>query len=229
MDIQNYIRALRTIYEANANPDLAAGMQKYMRNLFVCYGIYNPKRKELHREFFEAYGFPPDEQLNPLIKILWDLPQRDYQYFGMVLLEKTMKKADQQRIDLYEHMIINKSWWDTVDYIAAWLVGQQFKIYPNQIQKYTNRWMNSGNIWLQRTCVIYQLKYKKETDTKLLTKFIDSLAGSKEFFIRKAIGWALREYSKTDPEWVKNFINSHDLAPLSSREGMKWIMAKGLE
>ena len=228
MNIPQYVNALRKLYEANANPEVAAGMQKYMRDLFVCYGIYNPRRKELYKQFFKENGLPPQDQLNELVMVLWQEPQRDYQYFAMILLEKFMKKADPEQVELYEHIIVNKSWWDTVDYIAAWLVGEQFKTYSDQIPVYTAKWMDSGNIWLQRTCIIYQLKYKQDTNKELLAKFIIPLSGSKEFFIRKAIGWALREYSKTNPAWVKEFINKNELSSLSTREGMKWIIAKNL-
>ena len=228
MDINKYLSSLKRIYEAHADPGVAIGMQKYMRDQFTCYGIYNPQRKELHKEFFAENGLPSEEDLAGITKALWEKPQRDFQYFGMILLTKSMKKADQQRIDLYEYMISNKSWWDTVDYIASWLVGQQFQLYPELVHNYTKKWMASSDMWLQRTCIIYQLKYKHNTDTSQITSFIEALSDSKEFFIRKAIGWALREYSKTNPDWVRSFIESHKLAPLSSREGMKWILAKGL-
>jgi 3-methyladenine DNA glycosylase AlkD len=229
MDLDQYIGSLRKLYEDNANPEVAEGMQKYLRNLFTCYGIYNPRRKEIHREFFKKQGLPPDDHYDEITRKLWDLPQRDFQYFGMILLEKARKKASPERIELYEFTIINKSWWDTVDFIAAWLVGEQFRLYPALIPEYTRKWMSSGNIWLQRTCLIFQLKYKQLTNTELMAGFIEELAGSKEFFIRKAIGWAMREYSKTNPQWVKGFIENHDLSPLSRKEALKWIVAKGLQ
>ena len=105
-------------------------------------------------------------------------------------------------------MILNKSWWDTVDYIASNLVGVHFQKYPDLMYPVTEKWMNSGNIWLQRTSLLFQLKYKKKTDVMLMTNYIQQLQGSKEFFINKAIGWILREYSKTDGDWVRDYVET---------------------
>jgi 3-methyladenine DNA glycosylase AlkD len=146
----------------------------------------------------------------------------------MMILEKFGKKTTREFIDLYVFMITTKSWWDTIDYIAANLVGKHFSRYPDQIPAYTEKWMNSGNFWLQRSALLFQLKYKKETDLNLLFDFIERLAHEDEFFIRKAIGWALREYSKTDPETVIKFVESHDLKPLSRKEALKVIERKKL-
>ena len=139
------------------------------------------------------------------------------------------KKAEKERIDLYEFMLLNKSWWDTVDFIASNLVGVHFQKYPDLIYPVTEKWMNSGNIWLQRTSLLFQLKYRQKTDVKLMSDYIQRLQGSKEFFINKAIGWILREYSKTDAEWIKKFVGNHQLAPLSKREALKWLERKSIE
>jgi len=120
-------------------------------------------------------------------------------------------------------MITTKSWWDTVDFIAAKLVGDYFKKYPNQIGKYIQKWINSDNMWLQRTAILFQLKYKNQLDPKLLKYIIQSQLGSNEFFINKAIGWVLREYSKTNPTWVFNFVNTNEkgLSNLSKTEALR--------
>ena len=101
-----------------------------------------------------------------------------------------------------------------------------FTNYPELIVPFTEKWMTSGNMWLQRTAILFQLKYKSQTDTELLFKYIIALDGSKEFFINKAIGWALREYSKTNPDIVIKFVTGHKLAPLSKREALKVINKK---
>ena len=113
-----------------------------------------------------------------------------------------------------------------MDYIASNLVGSYFNIYPGKIRETTDRWMASQNMWLQRTCLLFQLKYKNKTDESLLSGFIDQLTGSKEFFIRKAIGWSLREYSKTNPDFVLSFVRARELSGLSEREALKWIVGK---
>jgi 3-methyladenine DNA glycosylase AlkD len=137
-----------------------------------------------------------------------------------------IKKPEKDIIELLEFTIVNKSWWDTVDGIAGWLVGPLFKKYPELIGPKTTQWMNSGNIWLQRTCLLYQLNYKKSTDTEILFRFIEELSGETSFWIRKAIGWILREYSKTNPDTVLKFVNSHQLSALSRKEALKVIARK---
>ena len=129
-------------------------------------------------------------------------------------------------INLYVFMITNKSWWDTVDFIASNLVGTYLKRFPGQTETLTTQWMKSENIWLQRTCLLFQLKYKSETNTELLHQFINQLSASNEFFIRKAIGWILREYSKTNPDFVVDYVEKYPLSGLSQREALKWLNNK---
>jgi len=112
-------------------------------------------------------------------------------------------------------------WWDSVDVIAPKILGAWFKLYPEQIKPAIAQWLKSDNIWLQRSCLLFQLKYKEKTDTQFLTSVIDQLKDSNEFFIKKAIGWVLREYAKTDSEFVKEFVNSRQLSSLSRREALK--------
>ncbi|MCD4732151.1 MAG: DNA alkylation repair protein, partial [Bacteroidales bacterium] len=201
-------------------------MKKYMKGQYDYFGIKSPERREIMRDFLQKQGLPDLQNLNEIAKEFWQLPQREYQYVILEVLGKMAKKADKGRIDLYEYLVVNKSWWDTVDYSASNLVGVHFQKFPEQIQPYTEIWMDSGNMWLQRTSLLFQLKYKKVTDLELLTNYILRLQGSKEFFINKAIGWILREYSKTDAEWVIGFVKKNQLAPLSHREGLKWLNRK---
>ncbi len=199
-------------------------MKKYMKDLFEFYGIKSPIRRELYKQHKQQSGLIPKDQATEIMKWCWQAPQRDYQYFAMEFLGKVAKKADREIIGLYEYMITHKSWWDTIDYIASNLVGVYFTLYPELIEEYTSKWMDSDNMWLQRVCLLFQLKYKSRTDTRLLEKFILRLSGSKEFFIRKAIGWSLREYSKTNPDYVKTFVSEHQLSGLSEREALKWML-----
>ena len=159
-----------------------------------------------------------------IIQELWDQPEREFQYFAMDLIAKYKRSVNKDWIGFYENLIISKSWWDTVDFIAATLVGHYFKLFPDMIESVTKRWMRSENIWLQRTCLIFQLKYKDDVNTELLSSFIKELSVSKEFFIAKAIGWSLREYSKRNPSWVLDFVQNTDLQPLSRREAMRLIV-----
>jgi len=221
--MHSYIKSVVPKFHAQANRENAFYMKKYMKGQFEYFGIKSPERREIMNDFLKEYDYPPEGELGQIAQECWEQPQREYQYLIMEILGKLAKKAEKNRIDLYEFMVLNKSWWDTVDYIAANLVGVHFQKYPDLIRDYTEKWMESGNIWLQRTAILFQLKYKKKTDLVMLTDYIGRLQGSKEFFINKPIGWILREYSKTDPDWVVNYVQSNPLAPLSRREALKWL------
>jgi len=219
----NYIENLIAILEKNANPEKAAPMKKYMKEKFEYFGIMAEPRKELFKNFISENGIPEEENLSKIVHQCWECPQREVQYFGMELVNKHINKSVKEIIELLEFMIITKSWWDTIDGIAANFVGTLFKRFPEMIIPYTEKWMNSGNIWLQRSTILFQLKYKEKTDSKLLFKYSKLLSVSKEFFIRKAIGWALREYSKTNPEEIIKFVSENELSPLSKREALRKI------
>lgn len=221
-----YLIPISDSFSGNANESNALQMKKYMKDQFDYFGIKSPERKVLKKAFVDEYGLPELSELNIIVKECWQMSQREFQYFIMEILGRLAKKAGKERIELYEYLIENKSWWDTVDYIASNLVGVHFKLYPDLIIPITQKWMNSGNIWLQRTALLFQLKYRKETDLQLLSAYIQQLQGSKEFFINKAIGWILREYSKTDPDWVVQFVENNELANLSRREALKWLERK---
>ena len=227
--INTYLLPLKKAFEKNADPEYSFGMKKYMRNKFDYYGIKSELRKKLSKNFLKTYGLPDKDSFVKIIKDLWNLPQREYQYFALELLEKMRKKIKKEHIEVIEYLIIEKSWWDSVDGLAANVVGKFFSKYPELINDYTEKWMTSGNIWLQRTCLLFQLKYKNNTDLDLLFKFINRLSGSKEFFIQKAIGWVLREYSKTNPKIVIDFVENNTLANLSKREALKVIKRKNPE
>jgi len=217
------ITSLESIFSQNANAEYAVYMKKYMKDKFEYFGIPAKPRHELTKPFLKKDDLPPINNLGGLVKVLWDKPQREFQYFGVELVEKHIKQLNKNSLSLIEFMITNKSWWDTVDGIASRIVGDLFKTYPALIFPVTEKWMASDNMWLQRTAILFQLKYKSLTDTDLLFKYINELEGSKEFFINKAIGWALREYSKTNQDIVIKFVNSHNLADLSKREALKVI------
>lgn len=223
MKIPDYVQPIKKAFKANANAEEAEKMKKYMKDKFEFFGVKSPIRKEIYRDHRNKFGLIPVSRVENIVIWCWQQPEREYQYFALEFLTRAAKNADEEAICLYEELIITKSWWDTVDGIAANLVGPYFQMYPRKRKAFTRDWMKSGNIWLQRTCLLYQLKYKDKTRTKLLKKFIKPLTGSNEFFIRKAIGWILREYSKTNPEFVINFVKENHLSGLSEREALKWL------
>jgi len=221
----NYVEQFSNVYLQNANKEVAYWMTKYMKNRFTAYGIKRPLRDIINKEFLKEFGFPPFEAINEVVRLLWQKDERELQYFAMELLFKFRKNITPEIINLYEEIITTKSWWDTVDYIAVKLIGNYFKVFPEQITAVTQKWMSSGNIWLQRSCILFQLKYKNATDTDLLFSFITPCTASKEFFIQKAIGWALREYAKTNPQAVLTFAAQTPLKPLSRREALRIIVS----
>jgi 3-methyladenine DNA glycosylase AlkD len=196
-------------------------MAKYMKNHFPFFGIKSKEREVLFKQFLKEN---PPPQLEEAQTVAWELytqPDRECHYCAIALMAHIKKQWTVETIDFFEKLIIHQSWWDSVDYISGELVSEYFKKYPFQKQAITARWMASNNIWLQRVCLIFQLKYKKQTDTALLVSFIRQLNGSKEFFIQKAIGWALRQYARTDAAWVQHFAETTPLMPLSKREALK--------
>jgi len=221
--MHNYITPLVELFRQNANAANAEPMAKYMKNLFPYLGIKTPERRELLRQYYKEYGKPEITELKQIIPELWELPEREFQYCAVGLLQLYKNKVDASFIVLYKQLITTKSWWDTVDGIAANLAGSLFKKYPEMIKSHTEKWQASGNMWLQRTALLFQLNYKADTDVELMFALIRRNLGSKEFFINKAIGWILREYSKTDAQVVMDFVKKTDLVPLSQREALKWL------
>ncbi len=204
------------------NPEQAEKMEKYMRNQFPFLGIKTPERRKATQTLIKSEGFPDLQSLKELVYNLWELPEREYQNVALDLLDR-IKTYPVDYLDLIETLIITKSWWDTVDGLAVHSAGTYFKQHPDKLIPITERWIKSDNMWLNRSALLFQLSYKSETDFELLKRYIRLHAESKEFFLQKAIGWALREYSKTSPEAVQRFIQDTELPPLSKREGSKVI------
>jgi len=221
--MQDFIRSIESEFKNNSNLKNAIAQKQYMKNKFEFFGIKAPKRREIQKPFLIKAYLPPKSELEKIVKTLWQKPQRELYYFVQEFTQKYIKQLEKEDIELLEYLIVNKSWWDTVDFIAVNLVGEYFKKYPQQRDDYIKKWLQSGNIWLQRTSLIFQLKYKTEIDIKLLTNSVQHLLGTKEFFINKAIGWILREYSKTNPDWVLEFVNKTALSNLSRREAIRLI------
>ena len=217
------LQPLINSFEKHASPEKAGQMRAYMRDQFDYLGVPTPLRRELTKSYYAEHGYPQPSRVEAIVEECWQMPFREYKYFAMELMAKMKKEAGHDAIHLYERLITDQSWWDTIDLIAPTLVGYHLQQYPEERIDYINKWVGSGNIWLQRSSILFQLKYKTGMDTRLLTSIILKLKDSKEFFIRKAIGWVLREYSKTDPGFVVRFVQSHELSGLSHREALKWL------
>ncbi|OQX98466.1 MAG: hypothetical protein B6I24_05285 [Bacteroidetes bacterium 4572_128] len=213
---------LKKIFSDNYNSSNSFWMKKYLKNKFEFFGIKAPLRKKLSSDFLKKKNLPKKENLEKIVKELWNFPEREFQYFVIELLKKFQNNFEKKDIFILEYLILNKSWWDTVDAIASNLVGGYFKIH-NENLEIIEKWTNSKIFWLNRVSLLFQLKYKEKTNSDLLFSIALKHSNSDEFFIQKAIGWALRELSKTKPYLVKNFVKKNKLKPLSEREALKII------
>ncbi len=225
--MHSYVRQIKALFGAHANPREAAGMQRYMRDQFEYLGIKGPVIGALLRQHVEAHGLPPLPDLDPILRDLWALPQREFQYAATILLGRREPELPAGFIRTLEYLLVTKSWWDTVDTIATGTVGLHFKRYPSVKARSLAKWRRSSNFWLRRACILFQLKYKQETDFGLMQEIIRENLGSQEFFINKAIGWALRQYTRVDPQGVRRFVAETPLNPLSAREALKWLAKRG--
>ncbi len=220
---KTYLIPLLDLLQQNANEHNAFHMKKYMRGQFEYYGIKQKERREICKTFVSENGLPKYADIEEVIKGCWIIPEREIQHFGQELVLKYKDEWKEDIIDLIEWMICHKSWWDTVDYIAIKLAGAYFIKYPGKVREITRAWIDSEVMWLQRAALIFQLKYKTETDIDLLFSYINKHKHQKEFFIKKAIGWALRELSRTIPNQVIDFVEKTDLQTLSKKEALKRI------
>ncbi|MFN8206300.1 MAG: DNA alkylation repair protein [Bacteroidales bacterium] len=209
--------------DSSANPHYALPMKKYMKDKFYFLGIKTPDRRNLLTQWIKENPIPSLPDLQQLVIEMWNSPYREYHYCALDMLDKKRKQLNASHVELLEYLIVTHAWWDTVDLISSHLVGELFSKHPELVETINERWMKSNNLWLQRTCLLYQLGYREKTNLDLLQKNILRLKGEKDFFIRKAIGWALRQYAKTDAGWVRKFVMEHELSPLSRKEALKNI------
>lgn len=217
------INRLINKFESHRNEERAKPMQKYMKDLFPFIGIQTPLRKVLIKEFYQESAVLKDDFQPDFVTELWKQDEREYHYAAMDYIDRSLRKLQKHDFLLMKDLITKKSWWDTVDMLAQKPVGKIAADHPEVIDEEIDGWSISDNLWLRRTSILFQLKYKEKINEEILYMFILRNNESKEFFIRKAIGWALREYSKTNPESVRKFIASNRLSNLSLREGSKYL------
>ena len=207
------------VFRDAANPEQAVKMSAYMRDQFEYLGIQTPLRRKLSRDFIKAY-ITVDWKI--LFKC-WEQQEREFQYLALDCLDRVKSTLTPADIPNCRRLIIEKSWWDTVDGIDV-IVGDIAFRYP-EINDILLQWSTDENIWLRRTAIDHQLTRKNKTDTALLEQIIVNNLGQSEFFINKSIGWSLRDYSKTNPDWVRAFIEKYKsrLSTLSIKEASKYI------
>lgn len=213
---------LITDLEENSNELLAESMSKYMQDKFRFLGVRGATRTEIYKKYF------PDARKSKAIdwdfvENCWNKEEREFQYVVVYYLKAMQKFLKREDISRLKYLIVTKSWWDTVDLLAK-VVGS-LVIRIEGYDQIMLEWSKDSNIWLRRVAILYQLSLKDKVDKQVLDKILVNNLGDSEFFINKAIGWALRDYSKYNPEWVREFIkkNKDNMANLSIREAIKYI------
>ena len=213
---------LITDFEENRNELLAESMSKYMQDKFRFLGVRGATRTEIYKKYF------PDARKTKTIdwdfvESCWNKEEREFQYVVVYYLKAMQKFLKREDISRLKYLIVTKSWWDTVDLLAK-VVGS-LVIRIEGYDQIMLEWSKDSNIWLKRVTILYQLSLKEKVDKQSLERIIVNNLGDSEFFINKAIGWALRDYSKYNPEWVREFIkqNKDNMANLSIREASKYI------
>lgn len=221
------LAALRTEYPKHADPAKAPGMRAYLRDQFQNLGLYRGPAEVAYKAVLGAVpgaAKPTQPDLTAISLACWAEPEREYQYFPLSYLRRHVKVCDASFIDTVNTLVTTKSWWDTVDALASRITGPLVTAHPTLIAT-MDAWLVDDNMWLSRVAILHQLHYKEKTDAERLFRYCETQAGHKDFFIRKAIGWALREYAKTNPDAVRTFVRDHkaDLSGLSVREALKNI------
>ena len=209
-------------FEENRNELLAESMSKYMQDKFKFLGIRGATRTEIYKKYF------PDARKTKtvdwdFVESCWNKEEREFQYVVVYYLKAMQKFLKREDISRLKYLIVTKSWWDTVDLLAK-VVGS-LVIRIEGYDQIMLEWSKDSNIWLKRVAILYQLSLKEKVDKQVLDKILVNNLGDSEFFINKAIGWALRDYSKFNPEWVREFLekNKNDMVNLSLREASKYL------
>ena len=213
---------IKKIFELKEDKENAIAMSKYMRNMFDFYGLPTPKRKEVYNDFIKNEKKLKTIDWKFLDKCYED-NHREFQYLVYDYLFAMKQYVSYDDIPKIKEYIVNKSWWDTIDFLCK-VIGD-IELRDLRVKDLMLEWSKDNNIWIKRTAIEHQLNLKDKTDDELLEKIIVNCFGTDEFFINKAIGWALREYSKTNSIWVKEFINRYknQMSDLSIKEASKYI------
>lgn len=214
-----YLSELTHTLEVHADHERAPQMIAYMKNHFPFLGITTPVRRAATHGFIRSFEGDP----RAICNALWKKSEREYQYVACDLLRKHVKRLGLEHLDAFEYWITHRSWWDSVDGLTP-SVGQ-IVLRDNTANARMDAWLASDNFWLRRSALLHQLGWKMQTDYDRLFDYCLRCANEREFFIRKAIGWALRDYARHAPERVTDFLNEnrHKLSSLSYREAAKHL------
>ncbi|MCL8014863.1 DNA alkylation repair protein [Streptomyces sp. AS02] len=220
------LERLTAAYAAAADPERAVAARAYMKDVAPFLGIPTPDRRTLSRTVVQGTPRPDETDCTAVALRCWQLPEREYHYFAVDYLRRHVGRCSSGLLPVARHLITTVSWWDTVDALAAHVVGGLVAADP-ALTADMDAWIVDDDLWVVRTALLHQLRYKERTDSERLFAYCLRQSGHPDFFIRKAIGWCLREYGKTDPDAVRDFLARERgrFAPLSVREALKNIGA----
>ncbi|MDQ0797678.1 DNA alkylation repair protein [Streptomyces sp. B1I3] len=218
------LRRLTQVYPEAADPGRAVAAAAYMRNVAPFLGIATPRRRDLSRTVLADTRRPAEADCTAVALRCWELPEREYQYFAADYLRRHVGRCSSGFLPVLRHLVTTRPWWDTVDVLAAHVAGPLVSADP-VLRGVMDRWAGDEDLWLARTALLHQLRFRENTDTDRLFGYCLLRADHPDFFIRKAIGWCLREYAKTDAEAVREFVDTarDRLSPLSVREALRHI------
>ncbi|MEV6668174.1 DNA alkylation repair protein [Streptomyces nigra] len=220
------IERLTAVYGAAADAERAVVMRAYMKDVAPFLGIPSPERRALSRSVLQGTPRPDERDCTAVALRCWRLPEREYQYFAVDLLRRHVRRLSSGFLPVARHLVTTVPWWDTVDALAAHVVGGLVAADP-ALTADMDAWIEDDDLWVVRTALLHQLRYGERTDAGRLFGYCLGQSGHPDFFVRKAIGWCLREYAKTDPDAVRDFLAREGgrFAPLSVREALKNIGA----
>ncbi|MFC8665050.1 MULTISPECIES: DNA alkylation repair protein [Streptomyces] len=216
------LERLTATYAAAADPRRAGEMRAYMKDIAPFLGLTTPDRRALSRTVLDGTPRPDEADCTAVALRCWRLPEREYQYFAVDYLRRHVRRLSSGFLPVTRHLVSTVPWWDTVDALAAHVVGGLVAADP-KLKSDMDGWIEDDDLWVARTALLHQLRHKDATDTERLFGYCVRQSGHPDFFIRKAIGWCLREYAKTDPQAVRDFVAGERdrLSPLSVREALK--------
>ena len=199
-------------------------MRRYMRDQFAYFGVPTPERRAITKRVLTTIGPPSPVDLEAIGPLAWEIDERELQYAAVDVLVRHVKLARPELLSVVEGLVTTKSWWDTVDALASNVVGPLVRRYPPLVTT-LDEWIAGDELWLARTAILHQLSYRGDTDVDRLFRYSLAWAECPDFFARKAIGWALRQYARTDPDAVRRFLADHDdvLSALTVREASKHL------
>jgi 3-methyladenine DNA glycosylase AlkD len=219
-----FCNELEVHFRKESNRELSVPMENYMKNNFSFLGIKTEKRRAIFKSTYEQNKVEIKSNFRIIAWELFQMKEREFHQVAIDLLVKESKKNFViEDIKLIEKLIITNSWWDSVDTIAKYLLGGYLQQFPLETLKVIERFSNSKNMWLNRSAILFQLSYKEKTNFEILISECEKHKHSNEFFIQKAIGWALRDYSRFNPSGVTAYVNSTNLKPLCSREALRLL------